>query len=272
MRISSPQLEKLHRHLAVFGVTETNLCEEFEALILASPEADLECSCKLCGDEVFPLRLNLWYRDASCFEGERKIWRFFDHIAYSGTLDNSFYHEVLGPNFQHQKVRYSVVGIDVRAEARESRAKIWHIIADYPELEARVLGLSGIGAAARQLKVHKGLLFGFDFTLTGKAALKVYPVWHDFQIRERTDFLRELVGGEAVALMAQCSRVSFAFTTLNETITLHMMPYDAERFIRELRAPHLLRAFRSIGVPEVILAMNLAEIKAGAGRSFGLYY
>lgn len=272
MQSANVQIEKYRRHLTSFASKTTPLCVPFLDLLRASPEAHLECSCKVCGDTVHPLRFNLWYKNSGGFSLNTKIVAFLEHYAEMAPIDRSLYHEVIGTDFLYEKVRYNVVGIDLRPDIASSRIKLWHIVGDYPAMETRALGFAGISPNARRLKIHKGFLFGFDFVFSGASALKVYPVMHDYEIREQSALLRDIVGEKVTMLLERCHRVSFGFSTDKVGASVHMIPYDASDFIAKIGSKQLSTAFSAIGSTKIIIAMDIDDINAGEYHTFNLYY
>lgn len=272
MQSTNVQIEKYRRHLTSFAFKETPLCIPFLDLMRASPEAHLECSCKVIGETVHPLRFNLWYKNSGGFGLNPKIVSFLEKFAEMAPFDRSLYYEVIGKDFLYEKVRYSVVGIDLRPDIISSRIKLWHIVGDYLSMETRALGFAGISSNARRLKIHKGFLFGFDFVFSGVSALKVYPVIHDYEICELNALLRDTVGEKVTMLANRCHRVSFCFSTDKAGVSAHMIPYNASDFIAEIGSKHLSTAFSAIGSTKIIIAMNIDDINAGEYHTFNLYY
>jgi LynF/TruF/PatF family peptide O-prenyltransferase len=269
---AAASLEKYARHLSALSAVPDSLCVSFLDLLRASPEAQLECSCKIRATMVHPLRMNLWYEMDRLPVLYPKIGAVLDRLATELPLDLSLYHDLIDPQFRYDRVRCSVFGIDARADPAASRIKLWHIIGDYPEMEERVFGFPGLAPEAHYLKIHPGLLFGFDFGLNGCSALKVYPVWHDFQICEYQGRLRDIVGAAAVALAQRCCRVSFGFSTADVGISAHMIPNDPAQFIADLKHPPLSATYQSLGISSAIVAMDLAEMRRTTPQTFNLYY
>lgn len=272
MQSASMQIEKYRRHMTSFASEATPLCVPFLDLLRASPEAHLECSCKVCGDTVHPLRFNLWYKNNGGSSLNPKIVAFLEHYAEMAPLDRSLYHEVIGTDFLYEKVRYNVVGIDLRPDIDSSRIKLWHIVGDYPAMETHALGFAGISPDARRLKIHKGFLFGFDFVFSGASALKVYPVMHDYEIREQKALLREIFGEKVTTLAEHCQRVSFGFSTDKAGASAHMIPYHASDFISKIGSRQLSIAFSATGSDRIIIAMDIDDINSGEYHTFNLYY
>ncbi len=272
MQRADVQIKKYRRHLKSFGSKETSFCAPFLDLLRASPEAHLECSCKICDGTVHPLRFNLWYKNNGGSNLDPKIAAFLENYAEMASIDRSLYQEVTGKDFLYGKVRYSVVGIDLRLDIASSRIKLWHIVEDYPTMETSVLGFAGISPDARRLKVHSGFLFGFDFIFSGASALKVYPVMHDYEIRKHNAVLRDIVGDKVTMLAEQCYRVSFCFSTDKVGASAHMIPYDTSDFIAKIGSKHLSTAFSAIGPTEIIIAMDIDDINSDEYHTFNLYY
>ncbi len=272
MQSTNAQIEKYHRHLTSFAAEATPLCIPFLDLLKASPEAHLECSCKIVGDMVHPLRLNLWYKHNGESGLNPKIATFLENYAQAFQLNFSFYQQLVGLNFQYDKVKCTALGIDIRTQSNASRVKLWHIIEHYPEKEAMALDFPEISPIARSLKIQPDLLFGFDFGLDGRTAVKVYPTLNISQIQQSRSLLNILFGVRTLALLEQCEWVNFGFTTKETGLSLHLLPQDPEMFIDNFHHPILSDAYRLSGAQKVIISLDQAEAESGCYSSFNLYY
>ncbi|VVB92184.1 Uncharacterised protein [uncultured archaeon] len=272
MQSANVQIEKYRRHLTSFASRATPLCVPFLDLLRASPEAHLECSCKVCGEAVHPLRFNLWYKNSGEFSLNPKIVTFLKNYAQAFPLNFSLYQQLVGTDFQYDKVKCTSLGIDVRTQSSASRVKLWHIIEHYPEKEAMVLNFPEISPIARILKIQPGLLFGFDFGLDGGTAVKVYPVLHTSHIQQSRSLLNILFGARTLALLEQCKWVNFGFTTKEAGLSLHLFPRNPKMFIDNLHHPVLSDAYRLSGAQKVIISLDQAEVESGCCSSFNLYY
>ncbi len=272
MQSTNAQIEKYHKHLTSFAAEETPLCIQFLDLLKASPEAHLECSCKIIGDTIHPLRLNLWYNDNGEPSLNPKIVTFLKNCAQDSSLNFSLYQQLVGTDFQYDKVKCTSLGIDARIQSSVSRVKLWHIIEHYPEKEAMVLDFPEISPIARSLKIQPDLLFGFDFRLDGGTAVKVYPTLHISQIQQSCSLLNILFGTRTLALLEQCEWVNFGFTTKEEGLSLHLLPRDPETFIDNFHHPVLSDAYRLSGAQKAIISLDQAEAESGCYSSFNLYY
>jgi LynF/TruF/PatF family peptide O-prenyltransferase len=272
MQSTNVQIEKYHRHLTSFAAETMPLCVSFLDLLKASPEAHLECSCKIIGDTIHPLRLNLWYKNNGESSLNPKIGTFLRNYAQTFPLDFSLYQQLVGTDFQYDKVKCTSLGIDVRTQSSASRVKLWHIIEHYPEKEAMILDFPEISPIAHSLKIQPDLLFGFDFGLDGGTAVKVYPALHISQIQQARSLLNILLGTRTLALLEQCEWVNFGFTTKEAGLSLHLLPRDPKMFIDNFHHPILSNAYRFSGAQKVIISMDQAEAESGCYSSFNLYY
>ena len=264
--------ERYFDHLSRFGAVSGRLCEPFLNIVHASPEAYLERSCKVSDDEVNPLRMNLWCRNTENCNIVQYVDELFLNYAKLTSLDLSLYHSVVGKGFCYDRVSYVVIGIDIRPRANASRLKVWYVVADYPEMEQVAFGMRGISPKAAQLKVHRSFLFGFDFGLRGGAALKVYPVLHDYEIMENESLLLNMFGVGFIDMVKRCRRVSLGYSTATENVTAHMVPYDTMAFVDALNIPSLTNAYLATGANNAIIAMSVEEIAASVCRNFNIYY
>ncbi len=272
MQSANMQIEKYHRHLTSFAAEATPLCSSFMDLLKASPEADLECSCKIIGDTVHSLRFNLWYKNNGESSLNPKIVAFLKNYSQAFPLNFSLYQQIVGTDFQYDKVKCTSLGIDARTQSSASRVKLWHIIEDYPEKEAMVLDFPQISPIARCLKIQPGLLFGFDFGLDGGTAVKVYPVLHLSQIQQSRSLLNALFGTRTFALLEQCNWVNFGFTTKEAGLSLHLFPRNPKMFIDNFHHPVLSDAYRLFSAQKVIISLDQAEAESSCFSSFNLYY
>jgi LynF/TruF/PatF family peptide O-prenyltransferase len=272
MQSNNAEIEKYHSHLTSFNAESTLLCVSFLDLLKDSPEAHLECSCKIIGETVYPLRLNLWYRNNGEVGLNPKIDAFLKNYAQISPLNLSLYQQIVGQDFQYDKVKCTCVGIDVRPQSRASRVKLWHIIEHYPEKEAMILNFPEISPIAQSLKIQPDLLFGFDFELDGGTAVKVYPALHISQIHQSRSLLNILFGKRTLALLEQCEWVNFGFTTKEAGLSLHLLPRNPQMFIDYFHYPVLSHAYRLSGAQKVIISLDQAEAESSCYSSFNLYY
>lgn len=272
MQSTNVQIEKYHRHLTSFAAEATPLCVPFLDLLKASPEAHLECSCKIIGDIVHPLRFNLWYKNNGESSLNPKIVTFLKHHAQASPLNLSLYQQLVGTDFQYDKVKCTSLGIDARTQSSASRVKLWYIIEHHPEKEAMVLDFPGISPIAQSLKIQPDLLFGFDFGLDGETAVKVYPELHTTQIQQSRSLLNILLGTRTMTLLEQCEWVNFGFTTKEAGLSLHLFPRNPKMFIDNFHYPVLSDAYRLSGTQKVIISLDQAEAESGCYSSFNLYY
>lgn len=272
MQSTNAQIEKYHRHLTSFAAEATPLCVLFLDLLKASPEAHLECSCKIIGGTVHPLRLNLWYKNNGESGLNPKIATFLNDYSQAFPLNFSIYQQLVGSDFEYDKVKCTALGIDARIQSSASRVKLWHIIGHYPEKEAMVLDFPEISPIARTLKIQPDLLFGFDFGLDGGTAVKVYPTLNISQIQRSRSLMNILFGTRTLALLEQCEWVNFGFTTKEAGLSLHLLPRDPKTFIDNFYHPALSDAYRLSGAQKVIISLDQAEVERGCYSSFNLYY
>lgn len=272
MQSTDMEIEKYQRHLASFATESTSFCVPFFELLKASPEAHLECSCKIIGETVHPLRFNLWYKNNGEAGLNPKIDKFLKNYAQIFQLDLSLYQQIVDKDFQYNKVKCTCIGIDARMQSSLSRVKLWYIIDQYPEKEVTILNFPEISPIAQILKIQPGLLFGFDFGLDGGTAVKVYPILHIPQIQQSRNLLNILFGKKTMKLLEQCERVSFGFTTKKAGISLHLIPRNPKVFIENFHYPVLSRAYHFSGSQKVIISLDQAEVESRSYSSFNLYY
>jgi len=272
MQPTNSEIEKYHKHLTSFSTEATSLCIPFFELLKASPEAHLECSCKIVGDTVHPLRLNLWYKNNRETGLNSKIATFLKEYSQTFPLNFSLYQQLVGSNFEYDKVKCTALGIDTRKQFSESRIKLWHIIGHYPEKEEIVLDFPEISPIVRTLKIQPDLLFGFDFGLDGRTAVKVYPTLNRSQIQQSCSLLNILFGTRTLELLKQCEWVNFGFTSKTAELSLHILPQDPKTFIENLNNQILSDTYRLSGAQKVIVSLDQAEVERGCYSSFNLYY
>ena len=272
MQSTNMEIEKYYRHLTSFATESTPFCVPFLELLEASPEAHLECSCKIIGKIVHPLRFNLWYKNNGESGLNPKIDTFLKNYVQIFPFDFSIYQQIIDKDFQYDKVKCTCVGIDARIQSSLSRVKLWHIIEHYPEKETMILDFPKISPIAQVLKIQTDLLFGFDFGLDGGSALKVYPTLNISQIQQSRSLLNILFGKKTMVLLEQCEWVNFGFTTKKAGISLHLLPRNPKVFIENLHHPVLSRSYRFSGVQKVIISLDQAEAESRSYSSFNLYY
>ena len=234
----------------------------------------LECSCKVDGDGIHGARINLWFSGHHLRqEALAKAQGFLQQCAQIAPLDLSLYRQVVNADFQYDKARCTILGIDAQAQSNKSRVKLWHIVEHYPEMEDVLLGFPGIAPIAQCFKILPELLFGFDFGFDGGTALKVYPMLHARHIPPLHNPLSALLGARTLALVEQCEWVNFGFTTKKPCISLHFLPRNPEVFIGNFHHQALSDVYRLSGASQkVIVSLDQAEAESGCYSTFNFYY
>jgi LynF/TruF/PatF family peptide O-prenyltransferase len=264
--------QKYSQHLATFGETPSQLSRRFECLVRRSPKANLECSCKIRHGDIFAKRLNLWFKNGEDVVTRSLVEGFLDECAGIEALDFTIYRRFLDDDFQREKVVFTVLGIDERERWVDSRVKLWKIVADYPELEERLLSYRGLWPMAKPLKIHRGLLFGVEFGFSGTTGLRVYPVWHDFQMDKNYGLLQRLLGREVVSLAKKSRRISFAFSSNSSDVALHILPIFNREFLRHVGSEKLTDVVGRLPANDVIVSLSHSEVLRAECRSFNVYY
>lgn len=229
---------KYLNHIENFNIKKTNLLKDFEDLLTRSKNGRLECSCKIQGCEIYPVRFNIWYEDRKHNQNLKLIREFIKNIElkYNLSFDYKYLKQIITKDFDFSKVHQIIVGTDFRAKISDSRLKIWFIINDYKSKVEKIIGLTNLEINLGQSRMSKEFLFGIDLRFDGKTNLKVYPFYsnEELLIPEANNELQEIFSGEIFQKIKKCKTVHISFLKGGNKI-LHFQPYDKSEFVEDIK-------------------------------------
>ena len=153
----------------------------FASLVRTTEYGSVEVSVKVEDGVAQAARFNLFCHPFDKAGFTSTILTFFDDVARSEEvhLDTGHIKELLDGGVDFGRVSRMVCGIDLRAERRLSRLKLWFFADNEPGRTGNpvehALTMRGAGPLFRTLHLHPGLLFGYDLRFDGTTALKLYP-------------------------------------------------------------------------------------------------
>lgn len=266
---SAKNLAVMRRHLSLFAVPPAPELEAFVALVAASPMSTAEASVRVEGGAPHAARFNLFFHHQ--FEaGYRRARGYLKGLS----LDLDLLDELMGERFDFSRLDKVVVGIDLRDDPAESRAKLWFMLRDYPEIVERALSIQDDDGRVRSLMLHAPFLVGFDFHLDGKSHIKLYPDLRPEELASRQ--VTEEFDHNAIAAMAQCFWTHVYFRRAPAPRKLQFHPREPDVFIERYLDADLARPIHSHyqghALLDMVVAMREDALSRGPARDFALYY
>jgi len=264
------QIEKYMFHKRTFNIKDTIYLKEFETLLNASQDYRLECSCKIEGKKIYPVRFNIWYNKGN-INNINLIFNFFKKVSKCPgiTINYNLIKKVFNKNFNLEKTEQVVIGIDYRREINESRLKMWFIIRNYPEKMKEVLSIHGYDKKILDLIINDELLFGFDFYFDGRTNIKIYPHFNGkclkdvLTLKKQENFikykivkfslvnkvknsvfklykqLKSIFSNKIFDLIGECDELYVSFRGKGYKKVLHFHPRRRELFVKQLNNKRL---------------------------------
>jgi LynF/TruF/PatF family peptide O-prenyltransferase len=263
----------IRRHVELFDVASTPELDRFIELAAGSEASSTEASCRVERGERHAARFNLFFhaRPEQSFARARG---WLEGLASTTRLELGVLDQLMGERFDFARVEKVVAGVDLRAGAGESRAKLWLMLRDYPEKVERALAMQGDDGAARSLLLHSPFLIGFDFHFDGAARVKLYPDLRPEELGDRR-VLRSF-GAAVIAAMAQCSwiHVYCRGPGLPRILQLHPRQPDefVERYVAAEVAEPIHRHYAGAAMLDMVVALEEDELARGSAREVALYY
>lgn len=201
---------------------------------------ELECSCKVSGDDVFPERFYVSYqrtirdRDAKI---EEMAGFFENYSKRTGmNLDRDQLRRIIR-DLQSVRIKRFGFAVDVREKKEDSRIK-WGLLiaADVENLRhfADAYKDNPLYESVKESLTSRKLLCAYDFFPDGRTALKVYPLYVKTDVGHLLEkglvpdqeFVRKMIAGSGPFHIAYKN-------TLSDKI-YHLRPLNEERFIESL--------------------------------------
>lgn len=279
------KLHSISAHKSVFEIEALYPLDIFEQLVAQTEECNLEFSCKIEGDRLYPARFNLNFRQKKSFpDFFKQILGFFHQVEgrVGVTLNYDLLQKFLGNNFDWSKVQMLQTGVDLRQEVAASRLKLVLRIKDYPEkLEtAAILNSDCDVSEFRTLLIHSALVIGFDFYLDGRSEIELYPGIYkeDFQRIEVRQKLLQVLSPPALRPLEVCMMTGVGFSKANpdrkrvyyyledkNDFLNYFLVNDVARKVHAFYQQQFLLNGMWLGLPE-------RELSGGIIQNINLYY
>jgi LynF/TruF/PatF family peptide O-prenyltransferase len=273
------QVEKFRKHKEIFGIVDDVYLGYFERLLKQSDKFVLECSCKVEGEGIFPTRFNIWYEDKFDIVGNMNlILGFLNSLVNEGcNLDYSSFKEVLGQDFDIDRIEEVVVGIDLRKNVKESRAKVWFVSRDYPEIENKLFEIKDYRDSFPLVSTSKYFLFGFDFYFDGRKSVKIYPRFGKsfLQDPEKKKMIGCVFSDRISDLIFRCRSFNVSFKDTDLKRTLHFHPQNNKEFIDKIGSEKLSGISERLNLKDagkIVVSLIEEEIDKNAISNFNIYY
>ena len=277
-------LRHLAAHREAFHIGDSAALTHFSALIGEAESATIECSCKVEGERVHPARFNLWFQQRPSEEQMGAALRFLARVEASVgvALDYEPFRRFYGAGFDWARTEALVVGIDLREKKADSRLKIWFKLGQYPEKEEEAFLLANdlqgdSGAELRPLMVRPGFLVGFDFTLDGRAAIKLYARMEQVDLKNPATRAR-LASALSPAALARMDACAWGYVSLARNgggRSLHFRPTDPASFIPGLlgddRVERISEHHRHEDLLDTVVSVRERDLSASRIQDFNLY-
>lgn len=276
---SGQQFLKYLTHRQKFSIKENIHLKLFEELLLRNHAYELECSCKVEKEIIYPARFNLWFTNHQHEKNLQSILAFIEKVSELNKIEFSFdlFNKIYTQNIDLTRVCQLIAGIDYREKLQNSRIKIWSIIKDYPKMMDYVFSLSGSKAELESLCVNDELLFGLDFSFNGSSKLKTYLLVDEKQLKDpgiQKKMARHF-SEKVQSLMFSSDRVHISVKPEHNNRVLHFLLKDYDPFIKRLKHKNMEyttdKIVRGTKLPHIILSLDEKEIETEI-RRFNVYY
>ncbi|MGK7925821.1 MAG: LynF/TruF/PatF family peptide O-prenyltransferase [Spirulina sp.] len=250
----------------------------FENFVRQAANWELECSCKIQGDYLYPARFNL-SRFRPQFRDYQLAWNFFRQVEsrVGVKLNEQLLSQFVGSDFDFSKIQQILLGVDLRQEIDRSRLKFWFVFSDYPQKLATAITLCEPHETIQKLLVEGIVIVGFDLFLNGRSEIEVYPRISAEQFQQ-IDIQRQLttvLSRPALKLLENCGALGVGFSRANREKVLYYRTRDANNFIANLSndiANRVHAYYRQQPVHGTIIGLQESEILSGSIQNINLYY
>lgn len=256
----------------------------FASLVRTTEYSSVEVSVKVEDGVAQAARFNLFCHPFDKAGFTSTILTFFDDVARSEEvhLDTGHIKELLDGGVDFGRVSRMVCGIDLRAERRLSRLKLWFFADNEPGRTGNpvehALTMRGAGPLFRTLHLHPGLLFGYDLRFDGTTALKLYPditgdEFASLAIRSR---LSAVLSKRSLEAMEQANWTHLYLSSRNTDTMLQFHPREPDEFLAHWLphplARHIHRTYANCPMLDMVVSVPDRELERKAIENFALYY
>lgn len=133
-----------------------------------------EESKKYENNKEFLERYHYWF-NTNIISNLNKIFFLLKKIKKHQNLNFSIIKKYINKEFQYNKVKYLIFGVDKRNSFIDTRIKIWFIIDNYNEKIEEIKKDKLFFNNLKKYMFHSEFLFGFEFNFKNETNLKIYP-------------------------------------------------------------------------------------------------
>jgi len=221
-------------HKKIFNIKTDRHLKIFDDLLNNLKDYLLECSCKIKYNKVYYKRFNIWCTNKNYIETTKKIFNFMERISQINNvkINYTLIRKVLDKHFNINKIKGLVFGIDFRTDLKDSRIKLWFTMENYPEGLKKILSFYEPNKELNLLCAGRELLFGFDFSFSGKTKIRIYPRLTKKDL-ERTVF-RNMFENKLLKLIDQCYEIRVSLNMDDSKKIIHFSPSNIDSFIKQI--------------------------------------
>ncbi|MEG4838142.1 DUF5838 family protein [Microcoleus sp. B9-D4] len=292
--ISSPgqnrheeNLRYIEDHKQIFDIENSyslNLFEEFIGKQRKDKGGSMICCCNIEKDRLYPARF--YYLCEVHVSDPTKLLDIEDFLTFCRRIEERpelqinrrLLQQFLATGIDSSKVGMVSFAVDVRPELRHSRIKLYLTLRDYPEKIATALALCGEQRDWENLIVNGELLVGFDFFFDNRAAVEVYPTFHqtDLQRPDVQAYLRSILPTKAIPLLNESRCVQIGISDENDSDVLYFnkfkspnsaVDYLGNEMVKQVHAHYRNRVFH-----DLYLGMPKSEFFADSIQRVKMYY
>jgi len=272
------QIQKYNKHKKQFNIKNNKYLDLFEELLNKSDDFRLECSCKLEGRTIFPCRFNLWYNGKEHVKNINLAFDFLKKLSAQGAdINYDLLKEIFEKKLNLNKIKEVIVGIDLRENCPNSRAKFWMTIdRKYCNLFKKVLDLHGVNRKVTELINKNELLFGFDFSFDGQTKIKIYPKFTKRELKNNSILTKidKIFSQSIIHLISECGVLNVSFEGKEFDRVFHFHPNNLNGFLDKIHNKELNNLVNTIDSPisGCVISLKEEEINMGKIKNLNFYY
>jgi len=274
------QINKFLNHKKLFNIKENNFLKLFEDLLKNTEDFDLDCSCKIEKEQIFPCRfnINMGYGGKEKIKNINIVFNFLKNLnAIGAKMNYDLIKKIFDNKIDLDNIKEVLLGIDLREDKKNSRAKFWLVInkEDYKLLNL-ILELHGHNQKVIELINKNDLLFGFDFYFDGRTKIKIYPQFTEYELKDKLilNKMEKIFFTPIVSLISECHTLHISFQGKEFNRILHFHPNNLFVFLSKIKNKKLNNLVNSIDYPirKCVISLKEEEINKNKIESFNFYY
>ena len=175
--IKEQRLQFIRNHQQAFDVEPIYPLRLFEDFVMGvEGDCAIEASCKIELDKLIASRFMLFFKDQEWQKYLAQSLAFFRQVEnrVGVQLDYSLLQQLLGINFDFNKVTVFSTGVDLRNHLADSSVKMHIRLEDYPEKINQALLLTDDPNDLLSVRDFLSVI-GLDFYFDGRSAIEIYP-------------------------------------------------------------------------------------------------